>query len=219
MNAFKTILGAMALCLTAGGAGAATVAYDVPVTAGNQAYPGVMGMFFDVNSAVNVLSLGVFDDLANGISAGTTLTVELWSRAGTSGTAILASDSFTSASQGTLLNGSRFKALMAPLLLAAGQYAIVSYGYNGSDPNGNGYGGPVSWTTNTGGGLLSFVGSGAFAGTPGASIGDITDSGPYNRYAAGTFAFAAVPLPSAALMLVSGVGGLAALRRRKARAA
>ncbi len=78
---FRTIIAttAIAVCLAgATSAQAATIAYEVQSgTAGNQSFPGVLGMDFEVNSAINVLSLGAFDDTrngVNGISAGTTLT-------------------------------------------------------------------------------------------------------------------------------------------------
>ena len=221
----SVIAGAAALSLAWSAASASTIAYEVQAgTAGNQDYSGVLGMLFDVNSPISVLSLGVFDDLGPGITAGTTLVVELWSRSGTVGQSILADFEFTNVSAGTLIGGSRFKDLDSPLTLAAGEYAIVSYGYNGNDMNGNKGSNPSgTWSTNDGGGLLEFIGSsnsgGQFGGVPGSTIGNTQDGGPEDRYAAGTFAFTAVPLPAALPMFAAGLGILGYLGRRKKAAA
>lgn len=227
MNIKSVIAGiGMALCLVgATSAKAATIAYEVPAgTVGNQSFTGILGMDFVVNSAINVLSLGAFDDTRNGlngISAGTTLTTELWSRNGNNGVAILASETFTSTSEGTLIGSSRFKALASALILNPGEYAIVGYGYNSNDQNGNKGSVAGTWFTNDGGGLLSFVGGGRFqVGGLGTSIGNTIDGGPADRYAAGTFEFEAVspiPIPATLPLLMGALGliGLLGRRRRK----
>lgn len=221
MGRLKIWAGALAMSLAASTASASTIAYDVPdATVGNQSWTGVLGMLFEVNSPINILSLGAFDSAGDGFSAGTTIVVELWSRTGGTGDAILAIADFTSTSEGTLVGGSRFKATGSAIPLAPGEYAIVSYGYNSSDPNGNSHGAdPAPWSTNDGGGLLSFVGSSQYDGPPGSTIGNIVDGGPENRYAAGTFTFAAVPLPAALPLLAGGLGLLGLVGRRRKRAA
>ena len=113
---------------------------------------------------------------------------------------------------GTLVGGSRFLSI-APITLGAGfQGSVIVFGYgdgNSAETDGNSYtaatGTPTyPWTTDGGGGLISFVGSGRFSDLGGTSIGFATniDGGPSNRYAAGTFSFqsAAVPEPSSLVL-------------------
>ncbi len=169
-----------------------TVAYRVPTgTVGNQSYGGTLGLAFVVNESVLVSELGCFDSGGNGL--GSNITVQLYAR-NTNGTptnfaddtagAVLTSATFTTAAPGTLLEGNRYKRLAVPLTLAPGSYTIVAYGYSASEMNGNF---TTAWETDSGGGKLSFVGSGRYgsAGVFPASI----DAGPVNRYAAGTFKF------------------------------
>jgi Lamin Tail Domain/CotH kinase protein len=176
--------------------GPLTTALSTPAnTAGNQAFGLGLGMDFVVTQSVEVTELGCFDDLSNGIAAGVTLTVQLWRRNenGTpanfgddTGTAVLATTTFTNASPGTLANGNRFKAI-TPVTLAPGAYTINAYGFTAAERNGNGL-----TVTASGGGALSFVGpsrygasAGAFPATP--------DGGPATRYCAGSFRFRTVP--------------------------
>jgi len=197
----------------------AFTAYVVPSnTAGNQEeFGGVLGMDFNVNSNITVTDLGVFDDLSNGISSGGTLTAELWTRVNNATGVLLGSQTFTNANPGTLDGGSRFKSI-SPLSLVPGSYTIVSYGYSSSNPNGNGRGGVPPWTTNSGGGAISFVGSSRYGGPLGASIGTTIDAGPANQYAAGTFKATVVPVPESQPLSILGamtVLGLGiALKRR-----
>jgi len=196
------LIPAAALILTVNGAAqAATVAYDIPAsTAGTQSFGGVLGMDFVVNSDIRVTSLGAFDHNSDGIASGT-ITTELWGRnengtptnfADDSGAGILASDTFTSGSPGTLIGGSRFKTLGSPLLLTPGAYTIVAYGYSASERNGNLGTGSTAGTVNVGGGLISPVGVSRNGGTAGSSIGTGLDAGPANRYHAGTFQYETV---------------------------
>lgn len=165
-------------------AAAGTIAYQVPAgTVGNQTYGGPLGMDFNVNGPVIVTHLGVFDSDSNGLSR--PLSAYLWNRTSTATPLVTAG--FTGAVPGTLVGGSRFKPLATPILLSAGFQGTVSAdGYGAGEPNGNS-GSPV-WTTDTGGGLLSFVGTSRYGTTPGTYPGT-ADGGPANRYAAGTFAF------------------------------
>ena len=169
-----------------------TVAYRVFTgTVGNQDYGGTLGMDFVVNEGVQVTELGCFDSGGNGL--GSDITVQLYAR-NTNGTptnfaddtagAVLATTTFSTASPGTLFEGSRFKPLAVPVALAAGSYTIVAYGYSAAELNGNS---GTGWETNSGGGKLSFVGTARY-GSAGAFPLSI-DSAPANRYAAGTFKF------------------------------
>jgi hypothetical protein len=114
---------------------------------------------------------------------------------------LLASAGFTTAEPGTLLEGSRFKSLASPLSLAPGSYTIVAYGYGANERNGNLGAAPPAepWETQSGGGALGFVGLGRPG--PAGTFPTVTDTGPANRYAAGTFKFASPddPLPHTTL--------------------
>jgi len=184
----KALLAALAVFGLAAPAGASVIAYQVPAgTAGTQSFGGELGMEFNVLWPITVSELGVFDDGSNGLSRN--LTARLWDRTST-GTP-LATLSFTTADPGTLAGGSRFKPLATPLSLPAGfQGTISASGYGSGEQNGNSGGAAPVWTTD-GAGALSFVGSSRWGNTPGAYPPN-ADTGPANRYAAGTFVFDAV---------------------------
>lgn len=180
------------------GTGAVTTACSTPAnTAGNQDFGGSLGMDFIVVQAVQVTALGCFDDLADGIAVGTTITVELWRRndQGTpgipgddTGTAVLARQAFTGAASGTRKAGNRFKPLASPVTLTNGAYTIVAYGYNRNERNGNAAGDFPALTLD-GGGALEFVRSrwgtaGAFPTTVDVKVA---------QYGAGTFEFQTLP--------------------------
>lgn len=190
----------------------AITAYDVNAgTIGNQNFGGALGMEFDVNQPVLVTHLGVFDDGQDGLA--TTIVANLWDRNNIG--APIASAGFAAGNTGALIDGSRFLPLANPLLLPAGfQGTMAAGGYNANEQNGNTGGAPaVNWSTNDGGGLLTFVGTSRFDGNPIAYPGT-PDGGPVNRYAAGTFMFqaalpaAAVPEPSTAVLCAIGLMGL-----------
>lgn len=187
------------------------IAYDNPVSAGNQNYGGSLGMDFDANLPIVVTRLGVYDDGANGIAAGTTLNATIFRR---TGVAVGPVATFTNVSPGTLVGGQRFIDVV-DYLLEPGQYSIVAWGYNNNDLNGNGA--PFS-ILNSNNGAISFVGTsrfgaaGLFPATP--------DGGPANRYRAGTFEFFEVPEPSTfalwgCLGLGLAIGSGAWYRRRR----
>ena len=116
-------------------AGADTIAYNVSSgTDGTQSFSGPLGMDFDVNQPIFVTRLGVFDDGSDGLNRN--LTAYLWDRDDTS--APVETISFTMADPGTLVGGSRFKPLAAPLCLPAGfQGTIVGENYGSGELNGN----------------------------------------------------------------------------------
>jgi hypothetical protein len=162
-----------------------TIAYDVPAgTVGQQAFSGPLGMDFNVQQSIVVSELGVFDSGSDGLAV--PLTARLYNR---DTQTQIASLSFAAGQTGTLIDGSRFLPLASPVLLPAGFHGtIVAEGYGPAEPNGNGFAQPITWTTNDGGGLLQFVGTGRNGSTPGTFPTSL-DGGPANRYAAGTFAF------------------------------
>jgi hypothetical protein len=177
-----------------------TIAYVNPSgTQSNQgAGLGPIGMDFDVNQDIVITQLGVFDAGENGVAL--PLQARLYERKATvtncnsaCNVNLVAKLDFTPDDPGTLIDASVFKPLDDPITLPAGfKGTIVASGFGASQGIANGFGNQtVSWTTDDGGGLISFVGSGRFGD---AALGldqfpYVVDGGPVNRYAAGTFMF------------------------------
>jgi hypothetical protein len=181
-------------------------AYIVPEgTAGNQDYSGPLGMDFTVTRPTTVTALGVFDDKSDGLA--TSLTVQLWLRdnKGTPfspqddrGVWVLASETFDSQAPGVLEQGSRFRALPVPLVLVPGFYTIAAHGYNNRERNGNSGGSAPRWEVGDSDATLRFVGGARYGPRGSSEFPGTVDTGPANRYAAGTFQYEAttpVPLP------------------------
>ena len=181
-------LPALLLSLSAAwSAHAGTVALDVPVQAGNQAFGGPLGMDFNVGvGGLQGTHLGVFDSGADGLA--NPINAYIFDRSNPS--TPVATINFAAGATGTLINGSRHLALGAPLNLPAGfQGTIVADGYSAAEPLGNQGGGAITPSTiNGGGGLLGFVGTSRYGLTAGQYPTD-PDAGPANRYLAGTFQF------------------------------
>jgi hypothetical protein len=219
-----------AAALTTGGqAIAGIVAYQVPAgVAGNQTDAGghSFGMDFNVNSPVSVDQIGVFDSSQNGLIA--PIQAAIYDRITQSLVSpIVTFAAGSGAGSGTLSGGSRFLPI-APLTLPAGfQGSIITFGYGdgtSGELDGNTFGAAAGtptfpWTTNDGGGRLSFVGGGRYSDPNGTSISYPLhiDTGPVNRYAAGTFDFLAVPEPSSlALLLIAALASISFANRRSA---
>ena len=166
---------------------AGIIAYDVPGgTVGNQNFGNSLGMDFNVNDAsgVTITDVGVFDDGSNGING--PLNVAIYDRR--TGTIVPGSSAVLNGSDGTANGGHRFASLAAPLNLPGGfQGSIVAYGYNAAELNGNG--GTLS--TTAGGGSIDFVGGSRWGNDTGFPTN--VDSGPENRYLAGSFIFDVIP--------------------------
>lgn len=165
------------------------VAYQVPAGVdGNQDYGGNLGMAFNVDKSVLVTHLGVFDDDSNGLT--TSLNAKIWNRATQTSLGQL---NFTPGDPGVLIGGSRFKELVTPIFLPVGfQGMITGGGFNAANENGNQGSVNLGATTNTGGGLLTFVAENRYhsSGTDAFSFPDAVDgAAPINRYLAGTFDF------------------------------
>lgn len=173
--------------------------YQIPSgTIGNQQLPPsesqTLGNDFNVNAPIQILSLGVFDSGGDGLLG--TMVARIYDR---DTQLSLASITFTG-SDGVLIGGSRFLNLPTPLTLSAGFHGVVSVAYLGSplEPDGNLRMGPGNWTTDDGGGLISFVGEGRHSWSGSGDVfPDFVDPAPApNNFAAGTFTYSAVPEPS-----------------------
>lgn len=201
------------------------VSYQVQTPqAGIQDFGGSVGMDFVVNEPVYISALGAFDADQDGFNL--PITVDLYARndGGTpndpsddSGGAVLASHTFSGSGE-ALVGGSRFAPLDSRLRLEPGAYTINAFGYGAAELLANGGGGfPIVRRTNDGDGALSFVGTSrfCFAGGPCTSFPTTPDTGPADRYAAGTFAFAPVPEPSTWALALCGIAATACCRLRR----
>ena len=176
---------------SAGSSAPSAIAYQVAGgTIGNQNYGGALGNDFDVNEPIEITRLGVFDSGSNGLA--TTLKAYVYDRKNPASP--LATLTFTPANSGVLIEGSRFLELASPLALPAGfQGTIVADGYSASEQLGNSFY-PLPLSTDDGGGLISFVGTGRF-GTDAGSFPTSLNSASAYSYAAGTFEFKATGSP------------------------
>ena len=209
---------AAGLCLLPGFARASTIAYDNDTSLGDvgflQYFQGDLGLDFNVNVPITVTALGVYDQgvIANldGVD-GYGVNVAIFDR--NTGLTVGPEATFTSSNPGVQINGDAFTS--ESFVLLPGQYSVVTYhdidyneGYVSTTFN------PTS-VENSGGGAISFVGSGRFYNTGALELPFFVDSGPTNRYDAGTFAFITSPEPSSFMLLVSAaIAGLAPLRLR-----
>ena len=182
-------------------------------TAGTQDFTGSLGLDFDVNSNIEITSLGVFDDLSNGLNR--TISVAIFDR----NTQSIVGPTLTfSGASDTLVNGYRVRDLANAISLSAGfQGSIVAWGYGANERNGNVGSGFTAPTLNDGGGLISFVGSGRYSGAAGVYPTTV-DGGPENRYGAGTFGFQASAVPEPTTIAIwSSLLALGFLARRRFR--
>lgn len=173
-----------------------TVAYVDPADVGNQLFTGSLGQNFTVNGAITVSQLGVFDSGQNGING--TLTVAIFS---SNGSEVVGPLTF-SGTAGTVISGDRFLTLPAPVTLGPGNYSLTTAGW-GLDMNGNAnIAGFTPPTLNTGGGLITFTGSGFLAGGGLQFLTPAPGLTP-DQFNAGSFVFA--PEPSTAILLAVGL--------------
>jgi hypothetical protein len=163
------------------------IAYINPVgTAGNQDFPGALGMDFNVVSPIRVTRFGVFDDSSDGLRL--PLNARLYNRDTREQLARL---EFTPEDPGEQVDGSWFKPLAAPIELPAGFHGtMAASGYGAAERNGNQGAFDLGLETDDAGCLLVFIGGGRFGNPATPDIfPDTVDGGPVNRYAAGTFEY------------------------------
>ncbi len=167
---------------------------------------------------ITVTQLGAFDSGQNGFSSAISVGIFNFNTQ-----TIVAGLSASLTTNNTVADGQSRFIDNADVFLAAGNYSIVAVGYGPNEQNGNAGLGGTPPTINTGGGLVTFFGAARnLNGTTALVFPTLVDSGPANRYDAGTFKFVAgnttaAPEPgSLALLLpVMGAVGIVLRRRRK----
>ncbi len=202
------------LVVWAAAAHADLVIYDFPATVGSQAFTGSLGMDFDVNSAITITAVGVFNSGQAGING--TLSAEIFNV--TTGLPVAGTLVSLTGTQGTLIDGSRFLSI-TPVSLPVGDYSIVSWGYSSTDLDGNYTDPPPATILNDYGGAISFVGSGRYSLTA-DTFPTIIDGGAADQFYAGTFEVdppPVVPLPASVLLLGTGLLAMVGLGWRQRR--
>ena len=209
----------VAVTLAPAAQAASVIAYSFSgAQVGNQPYTQAMGSDFTVNTPITVTSLLAFDHNADGFTAGTSITVGIFTQTGVQ---VGASQVFTG-SAGVIKGGS-FRSLPVSINLPAGDYSIVGQGFNVNDPNYN-----ISFAPSlplpildTGAGQLTF-GTFRYEQTF-TGFGFPTTVGPNDtadtslkRFGVASFEFAAAPEPAGVGTLLVGLGmfGFASRRRR-----
>lgn len=213
----RTLVLLLAGCMTAGLAGASTIAYDnAAALSPIQGFGGSLGLDFTVNSAITIDQLGAFDNgvIANlaGADGRSGVTVQIYNITSTP-VAIGPSVTFTPLNAGTQINGDAFLSV-APFTLGPGTFTVVAV----NDDNYNSLGAVNNTSTeNTGGGLITFSGNARYSVSMSAFPAQ-PDGGPNNRYDAGTFTFGAATAPEPSTFVLFGLGGALAFFARRRRA-
>jgi uncharacterized repeat protein (TIGR01451 family) len=145
-----------------------------------------------VNVPIVITGLGVFDN--NGDGNSTLKAVGIFNRDTQASVFTVFGFVGTGA---PLVNGDRI-ATFNGVTLPPGHYSVVAVGFNNTDLNGNStISGFMASTENTGGGLITFVGTGRYDNNTTLDFPTIVPPGtPSNVFNAGTFTFQAFAAPT-----------------------
>lgn len=189
------------------------VAYNVPVgSIGNQS-GFTLGLDFSVTNSIVVTQLGLFDSGGDGFSG--TLNVRLYEITNINSPVLLASALFNASNSGVFIPGGGTSRFLNPVVVGGGsvslttgkRYSIVAGGFTAADPNGN-YNPSPSIVDS------QIISTGIrYSGDPLRLFPDAIDSGPSNKYLAGTFAF--VPEPGSIVLTALGLVGMVGYGFRK----
>jgi hypothetical protein len=183
-----------------------------------QPWAGPLGMDFDVNTAITITYMGVYNAFApTDPQLVSPLEVAIFNRnnqnivAGTDTT-------FQASTTYTRLPGDVYDLFQSitPVTLGPGDYSVVAVGFTTSQPNGNqGFAGGVGATEGITNSSISYVGASRYDYTPGLYLPTVVDGGPADRYDAGTFATPEPGFYSIFAVFALGLTALATARRRK----
>ncbi len=205
---------ALTLLSFASSAKADFIAYNVPVgTPGNQ--DGfTLGLDFQVASPITITQLGLFDAGGDGFVG--RLNVRLYDITNINTPILLMTAAFgpSPSNQGNTLIGGGASRYLAPTLIGAASlgltvgksYSIVADGFTPADQNGN-YNPAVSSIA------PQIIATGLRYNSGIVGLPTAIDSGPPNKYLAGTFAF--VPEPGSIVLMGLGIVGMVGYGLRK----
>ncbi|MDE3198775.1 MAG: hypothetical protein KGN84_20675 [Acidobacteriota bacterium] len=178
-------------------------------------------MDFTVNTAIRVDSMGVYNAAGNGVVNGT-LQVAIFLNDGSGN---MVAGTHVTFAPGTylqdLINDGPYDVYqsIAPVILQPGNYSVVAVGFSATDPNGNiGFPGGVGAVEDSSG-LITYTGSARYNSTQNGLLvfPQTVDTGPANRYDAGTFEFSQTPEPGTFGLAIVASGLLFCVGRKRRR--
>jgi len=230
MNIMRSSLAACAVALAAFAAPAAADpidAFKATITTGTMGngkgrqtkMDFSLGLDFEVTySHVTISRLGIWDDNGDGLLSAHTLVLYDLS----TGTVLAQVE--TLPGTGDLSGGYRYFDLATPVTLAEGtQFAVVVY-YPSDNLDSNGNSGPLPLSlgeptpvlTGDGYGIISNIGDARYGA--GLAFPATLDTGPANRYHAGSFSYSPNPEPGTIVLLSGALAAAGVWRRRRAKA-